>query len=168
MKYDNQKEIDEINELEKTIDTVEKQNIKLKKQVDHLTMTYNAVATELGLSKGHIESIMLESNANIEEEKNKIRMLMGTHEVTLKEYYEDKVKGKNSQIDNLERTLKEKEEDIRDLIVKYNALEKRLTMVMENQEKLTDFEEKVKKLGLDDSLIKGMAELFMKKGAANK
>ena len=45
LKYDNQKEIDEINELEKTIDEVEKENIKLKKQVDHLTMTYNAVAT---------------------------------------------------------------------------------------------------------------------------
>lgn len=56
-----------------------------------------------------------------------------------------------------------KEQDIRDLIVKYNGLEKRLEMLLESQEKVRDFEEKVKNLGLDDNLVKNMAELFCRK-----
>lgn len=55
---------------------------------------------------------------------------MGSHEVTLKEYFEEKLKSKNLDIESLERKVSEKEEDIRDLIVKYNALEKRFDMAM--------------------------------------
>lgn len=34
---------------------------------------------------------------------------------------------------------------------------------MEAQEKLTEFEEKIKQLGLDNNLVKNMAELFKKR-----
>lgn len=36
-------------------------------------------------------------------------------------------------------------------------------MAMEAQEKLTEFEEKIKQLGLDNNLVKNMAELFKKR-----
>ena len=36
-------------------------------------------------------------------------------------------------------------------------------MAMEAQEKLTDFEEKIKNIGLDNNLVKNFAELFNKK-----
>jgi hypothetical protein len=49
------------------------------------------------------------------------------------------------------------------LIVKYNALEKRFDLAMEAQEKIRDFEEKIRKLGLDQNLVKNMAELFAAK-----
>lgn len=49
------------------------------------------------------------------------------------------------------------------MIVKYNALEKRFDLAMEAQEKIRDFEEKIRKLGLDQNLVKNMAELFAAK-----
>ena len=88
---------------------------------------------------------------------------MGSHEVTLKEYFEEKLKSKNADIESLERKVAEKEEDIRDLIVKYNALEKRFDMAMDAQDKIREFEEKIRQLGLDNNLVKNMAELFNKK-----
>jgi hypothetical protein len=63
----------------------------------------------------------------------------------------------------LERKVSEKEEDIRELILKYNALEKRFDMAMEAQDKIREFEEKIRQLGLDNNLVKNMAELFNKK-----
>ncbi len=59
--------------------------------------------------------------------------------------------------------MAEKEEDIRELILKYNALEKRFDMAMEAQDKIREFEEKIRQLGLDNNLVKNMAELFNKK-----
>ncbi len=59
--------------------------------------------------------------------------------------------------------MSEKEEDIRELILKYNALEKRFDMAMEAQDKIREFEEKIRQLGLDNNLVKNMAELFNKK-----
>jgi chromosome segregation ATPase len=88
---------------------------------------------------------------------------MGAHEVTLKEYFEEKLKSKDKDVDSLSQKLAEKEEDIRSLIVKYNALEKRFDLAMEAQEKIRDFEEKIRKLGLDQNLVKNMAELFAAK-----
>lgn len=49
------------------------------------------------------------------------------------------------------------------MIVKYNALEKRFDMAMEAQEKIREFDEKIRQLGLDNNLVKNMAELFNKK-----
>ena len=59
--------------------------------------------------------------------------------------------------------MSEKEEDIRELILKYNGLEKRFDMAMEAQDKIREFEEKIRQLGLDNNLVKNMAELFNKK-----
>lgn len=89
--------------------------------------------------------------------------MMGNSELSLKEYYEDKIKSREKDISHLQAVLAGKEQDIRDLIVKYNGLEKRLEMLLESQEKVRDFEEKVKNLGLDDNLVKNMAELFCRK-----
>ena len=47
---------------------------------------------------------------------------MGASEVSLKQYYEDKVRSKDKDIKSLQALLAEKEFDVRDLIVKYNAL----------------------------------------------
>lgn len=68
-----------------------------------------SIAQELGLKKGFIETLQLESNAAIEEEKNKLRGIMGSHEVTLKEYFEEQIKSKNKDIESLQRKVVEKE-----------------------------------------------------------
>ncbi len=46
------------------------------------------------------------------------------------------------------------------MIVKYNGLEKRMEALLASQEKLRDLEEKIKNLGMDNNLVKNMAELF--------
>lgn len=60
-------------------------------------------------------------------------------------------------MDNLKQQLAEKEENIRELLIQFAALEKRFDMMMETNTKVRDFEEKVKNLGLDTNLIKNMA-----------
>lgn len=65
-------------------------------------------------------------------------------------------------MDSLRKQLAEKEESIRELLTQYAALEKRFDMMMESNTKLRDFEEQVKRLGLDENLVKNMAELFKK------
>ena len=123
---------------------------------------HRAIAQELGLSKGFIETFQLESSAAIEEEKKKVRVMMGQNEVSLKVYYEEKVDSKDKDIKTLKKLLAEKEDDVRDLIMKYNALEKRLELLMDTQTKLIDFQEKVKNIGMDNNLVKNLAELFRK------
>ena len=46
---------------------------------------------ELGLRAGFIETMQLESSAAIEDEKSKVKILMGKNEVALKDYYETKL-----------------------------------------------------------------------------
>lgn len=53
-----------------------------------------SIAQELGLHKGHIETLQLESCAAIEDEKSKLKVLMGNSEMTMKEYYEDKIQSR--------------------------------------------------------------------------
>lgn len=132
----------------------------MQKQVEHLVRENRALAGELGLKKGYIETLQLESCAAIEDEKSKMRIMMGNNEVSMKEYFEDKVASREKDIAHLQTVLAGKEQDIRDLIVKYNGLEKRLEALLSSQEKLRDLEEKVKNLGLDNNLVKNMAELF--------
>ncbi len=86
--------------------------------------------------------------------------MMGNSEMSLKEYFEDKLASREKDVAHLQAVLAGKEQDIRDLIVKYNGLEKRLEALLASQEKLRDLEEKVKSLGLDANLVKNMAEIF--------
>lgn len=49
------------------------------------------LAGELGLKNGHIETLQLESCAAIEDEKGKMRVMMGNNEMAMKEYFEEKL-----------------------------------------------------------------------------
>lgn len=51
-------------------------------------------------------------------------------------------------------------DQIRELVAKYNELEKNLKDLLESQKRLTDFENRVINLGMDQNLIKNMAELL--------
>ena len=92
-----------------------------------------------------------------------MKAFIGTHEVSIRQYFEDKLKSKEKDVDNLRQQLAEKEENVRDLLAQYAALENRFNMLMQTSTKLRDFEEQVKHLGLDENLVKNMAELFIKK-----
>lgn len=82
----------------------------------------------------------MESCAAIEDEKGKMRVLMGNNEVSLKDYFEDKVASKDRDIEHLQTLLTNKEQDIRDLIIKYNGLEKRLEAMLASQDKLRELD----------------------------
>lgn len=90
--------------------------------MEHLVRENRSLAAELGLKKGYIETLHLESSAAIEDEKSKLRALLGNSELSLKEYFEDKLNSKDKDIEHLQAVLAGKEQDIRDLIVKYNGL----------------------------------------------
>ena len=85
---------------------------------------------------------------------------MGNNEISMRDYYEDKIKSREKDITHLQKVISQKEDDIRELIVKYNGLEKRLEMLLEQQEKASNLEERIKNLGMDSNLIKNIAEVF--------
>ena len=87
---------------------------------------------------------------------------MGKNEVSMKEYYESKLTSRDQDNQNLKKQLNEKETDLRNIIYKYNQVKRKLTEMMEAHDKLTDFENKLVNLGLDQNLIKNMAELFIR------
>lgn len=120
------------------------------------------MAGELGLKAGFIESMQLESCAAIEDEKSKIKVVMGKNEVSMKEYYESKLSSRDQDNEKLKKELTEKETDLRSMVNKYNDVKRKLTEMMESHDKLSDFENKLVNLGLDQNLIKNMAELFMR------
>jgi hypothetical protein len=43
-----------------------------------------SIAQELGLSKGFIENLQLESSAAIEDERAKMKAFLGTHEIGIR------------------------------------------------------------------------------------
>lgn len=63
---------------------------------------------ELGLRAGFIETMQLESSAAIEDEKSKVKILMGKNEVALKDYYENKVLSREHDNESLRKQLAEK------------------------------------------------------------
>lgn len=65
-----------------------------------------------------------------------MKAFIGTHEVSIREYFEDKLKSKEKDVDSLRRQLAEKEESLRDLLTQYAALEKRFDMMMESNTKV--------------------------------
>ncbi len=52
--FSNEKELQEIKDLEDKIEILEKNNMKIKKQYEHLQLVNSSIAQELGLSKGFI------------------------------------------------------------------------------------------------------------------
>jgi hypothetical protein len=117
---------------------------------------------ELGLRAGFIETMQLESCAAIEDEKEKVRVMMNKNEVSMKDYYEVKLASREKDNSTLKNQLHEKETDLRNVITKYTHLERKLKDLLEAQDKLSDFENKIINLGMDQNLIKNMAELFMR------
>lgn len=73
--------------------------------MEHAQLINASLAQQLGLSKGFIESLQLESNAAIEDEKTKLKAFLGTHEIGLKQYFDDKIKSKDKDIDSLQKLL---------------------------------------------------------------
>ena len=80
--------------------------------------------------------------------------------MTLKTFFEEKVSSKNKEIVSLKAQLAEKDKDLRDVIAKYKALEGRLEVALESIEKLSDLENRVLNLGMDNNLIKNLGELL--------
>lgn len=66
--------------------------------------------------------MQLESCAAIEDEKSKIKVLMGKNEVSMKEYYEAKINSREQDNESLKKQLAEKETDLRNIINKYHQL----------------------------------------------
>lgn len=83
-KPEDEKEKELIKELYDKNEKIENENIKLQKQVEHLVRENRSLAGELGLKKGYIETLQLESCAAIEDEKSKLRIMMGNNEVSMK------------------------------------------------------------------------------------
>jgi hypothetical protein len=66
---------------------LEKSNFKQQKEIEFLARENRSMQQELGLRAGFIETMQLESSAAIEDEKSKVKILLGKNEVALKDYY---------------------------------------------------------------------------------
>ena len=95
----------ELKELYEKNEKIENENIKLQKQVEHLVRENRSIAQDLGLKKGYIETLQLESCAAIEDEKSKLKLMMGNSEVSLKEYYEEKIRSREKDVSHLQTVL---------------------------------------------------------------
>lgn len=116
----------ECHELKGKVTELEKDNFKKQKDIEFLTRENRSLQQELGLRAGFIETMQLESCAAIEDEKSKIKILMGKNEVAMKDYYEVKLVSREQDNENLRKQLHEKETDLRNVITKYTHLERRL------------------------------------------
>lgn len=78
-------------ELSALVDKLQKENIKLQKDLQHSEREHRNVMTELGIRNGFVETMQLESSAAIEEERTKVKVLMNKNEISMKTYFEEKV-----------------------------------------------------------------------------
>ena len=65
LQHSNEEELKEIRDLEDKVEVLEKNQLKFKKQLEHSQMINASITQELGLSKGFIENLQMESNAAI-------------------------------------------------------------------------------------------------------
>jgi septal ring factor EnvC (AmiA/AmiB activator) len=78
----------------------------------------------------------------------------------LKKFYNDQIKSKEKEIEELKRRLYEKDSDNRDIENKVADFERKLQTMMDGQTKLRDLEVRTMNLGMDNNLVKNTAELF--------
>lgn len=129
----------ENHELKGRVTELEKSTFKQQKDLEFLARENRALQQQLGLHAGFLQTMQLQSNAAIEDEKSKVKILLGKNEVALKDYYEAKLSSRDQDVDSLRRQLTEKEADLRQIVVKYAHLERRLKELLDAQSKLTDF-----------------------------
>jgi chromosome segregation ATPase len=134
------------------------------KEVEGYERQLNSHSKEIALHKDNLEVIRMESSVALEEQKDASSKNKQSQQTSMKSFYEETLNSKNRDIEDLKHKLTEKDSDLRDLIVKYNALEKKLAALLETQEKLRDFETKVVSLGQDTNILKNMAEMIKSRG----
>lgn len=134
------------------------------KEVEGYERQLNSHSKEIALHKDNLEVIRMESSVALEEQKDASSRNKQSQQTSMKSFYEETLNSKNRDIEDLKHKLTEKDSDLRDLIVKYNALEKKLAALLETQEKLRDFETKVVSLGQDTNILKNMAEMIKSRG----
>ena len=93
----------ELHDIRGKVVELEKDNFKKQKDIEFLARENKSLAGELGLKAGFIESMQLESCAAIEDEKSKIKVLMGKNEVSMKEYYESKIVSRDQDNEKLKK-----------------------------------------------------------------
>ena len=102
----------------------------------------------------------MESEVNINDEKEKRQSVAKNSEDALREYFERKIKELEADKKELQQINTTQSEQISELVAKYNSLERNLKELLETQKRLTDFETRVLNLGMDQNLIKNMSELL--------
>ena len=102
----------------------------------------------------------MESEVSINDEEEKHRSVFKNSEDALRDYFERKIKELEAGKKELQQINSTQSEQISELVAKYNALERNLKELLETQKRLTDCETRVINLGMDQNLIKNMAELL--------
>lgn len=104
--------------------------MKLAKEVENYERQLHSHSKEITVHRENMEVIRMESSVALEEQKDSANKNRQMQESSLKTFYEDTIKAKNKDIEDLKHKLNEKETDLRDLIVKYNVLEKKLAALL--------------------------------------
>ncbi len=72
-----------------------------KKQIEFVAKENKSLQQDLGLKAGFIQTMQLQSQAAIEDEKSKMKILMGESQIAMKTYFEDRIASRDRDNNNL-------------------------------------------------------------------
>lgn len=115
---------------------------------------------DLNLTRGDIEVIRFEQEAAANEERGKTQQQIGRTQGGFKEYYEQRLKELEADKLELQAANSTQAQHINGLVAKYRQLEDALKAALDSQKRLGDLETRILHLGLDNNLVKNLAELL--------
>ena len=87
--------------LRDKIQSMENELFASKKQIEFVAKENKSLQQDLGLKAGFIETMQLQSQAAIEDEKSKMKILMGESQIAMKTYFEDRIASRDRDNSNL-------------------------------------------------------------------
>lgn len=112
--------------------------------------------------KGDIERLNIESQINSEDAKKHYKAISDKNLQEMKGFFERRVRELENDKTELARINSNQTEQITELIKKYRQMEDAMKELVRQAKKRGDLENRIIHLGMDNNLVKNMAELFHK------
>lgn len=148
-----------VKEAEEAGEAAEEKLKQALKEIELLKEKIASLEHQLNLTRGDIETVRFEQEAAANDERGKTQESIGRAQSGLKEYYEKRIKDLEGDKQELQGINSTQSQQIDGLVVKYKQLEEALKALLESQRKLGDLETKIVHLGVDNNLVKNLAEL---------
>lgn len=139
---------EQLGEKEDAIRTLQMRCEDLESQVRHL--------------KANVEHLEIESQINSEDAKKHYKVVADKNLAEMKGFYERRLLELEGDKRDLSRINSSQTERIAELVKKYKQAEGAMRELMRQAKKRGDLESRIIELGMDNNLVKNMAEIFHK------